>query len=121
MFWFNWRKKETERRMNMIGAIKPTSKTSLKMQCLCVAKGNVDEACKLYEFFAKDMQSLPDFDPIQPTLMENLKGNAISLYRFVSENKDDIAQGIEFIRSILSKGNRDAVPDAVVDLPPINE
>jgi len=50
----------------MIRAIRPTSKASLKIQCLMIGK-TVDEANKLYDYFAKDMPDLPDFDPVPPT------------------------------------------------------
>lgn len=104
--------------MNMISAIKPTSKASLKLQCMIIARGNVDEADKLYDFFAKDMTELPDYDPVQPTLMESVKGNAVSFYQFVKENKEDIAQGIDFLRSMLGRSGGTA--ETTEALPPIN-
>ena len=123
MFCFFNKKKERERRMNMISAIKPTSKTSLKMQCLLICKGNVDEAKKLYDFYAEDMQGLPDYDVAPPTWLESAKDNAIGFYQFVKDNKEDIAQGIDFIRSILSRNASSAnIVQEVSDvLPKINE
>ena len=118
MLWFG-KKKERERRMNMISAIKPTSKATLKMQCLIICKGDVDEAKKLYDFYAEDMEALPDYDAIPPTWMESAKGNALGFYQFIKENKDDIAQGIEFIRSTFSKKSN--VETVVPQLPPINQ
>lgn len=123
MLWFGLSKKGREQRMNMISAIKPTSKASLKLQCILVSKGDVEEANKLYDFFAKDMTELPDYDPVQPTVMENVKVNALGFYQFIKENRDDIAQGIDFVRALLSKNGSAAIPSAEVAkaLPPINE
>ena len=47
-----WRKKKYN--MEMLKMIKPTSKVALKMQTLMIAKGNVEEAEKMYEFLSKD-------------------------------------------------------------------
>ena len=96
-----------------------TSKTSLKMQCLFCAKGDLKEAKELYEFFAADMPNLPETDPVQPTMAQSIKDNALNIFNFVKENKEDIAQGIDMVRSIISK--RDVAEDAIEALPPINE
>ena len=99
-----------------------TSKTSLKLQCLFCAKGDLKEAKELYEFFAADMPNLPETDPIPPTLTQNIKDNALNIFNFVKENKDEIAQGIDFVRSIISKrGAANVAQEAVNALPPINE
>ena len=121
MLWFGLSKKEREKRMNMISAIKPTSKASLKLQCILVSKGDVEEANKLYDFFAKDMKELPDYDPQQPSVMENVKVNALGIFNFVKENKDDIVQGIDFIRSMLSKNGAIPPVETPQALPAINE
>ena len=42
-----------------MGNIRPTSKFDLKMQCIAIARGNVEEAEKLYSFLAGDI-NIPD-------------------------------------------------------------
>ena len=79
----------------MIQAIRPTSKATLKMQCLMVCKGDIDEANKLYDYFAKDMPELPDYDPVQPTWMDNTKQTASSIMAWLGENKDTLAQAYD--------------------------
>ena len=44
--------------------LRATSKSSLKLQCLFCAKGDLKEAKELYDFFASDMPDLPDQDPV---------------------------------------------------------
>lgn len=108
----------------MIQAIRPTSRATLKMQCLFAAKGDINEAEKLYEYFAKDMPALPDYDPVQPTWLDSTKDVAGGIVEWMSQNRNTLAQGYEILRSIT--GNRlpplmGAEPPAAEPLPPINE
>lgn len=93
------------------------SKASLKQQCLLISEGDIDKATKLYEFYIKDMEDLPTFDPIQPTTMQQVKETASSTFQWVKENKDDIMDWVGFFRGMFSKGGAsEATP-----LPPINK
>lgn len=112
----------------MIQAIKPTSRATLKMQCLFAAKGDIDEATRLYDYFAKDMPALPDYDAPVPTWLDNTKDVASGIVGWLGQNKDSLAQGYEILRSIT--GNRlpplmGGVPDSPTPpadpLPPINQ
>lgn len=95
----------------MLQAISPTSKASLKTQCLLVSNGDVEKAEKLYDFYVKDMPDLPNFDAPAPTWVDNTKNTLTSLFSFIDEHKDGLAQGYDVLRSILgAKG---------VNLPPI--
>ena len=119
MFGFN--SKEKERRMQMIQAIQPTSKTSLKQQCLIVAKGNLKEAKELYDFFASDMPNLPDVDPVAPTWQQNTAQTVNSVMAWLKENQGTLVQGYQFVQGIIAnKGALPALP-AAEPLPPINE
>ena len=117
MLWFNRKK-----RLEMIQAIRPTSKTALKVQCLWACNGNVDKAKELYDYFAEDMPNLPDTEPIQPTFLDNTKDALNGVMGWIKENQGTLAQGYEFIRGIVQ--NRTLPPvttDTPVPLPPINE
>lgn len=109
----------------MMQGIKPTSKATLKLQCLFCCKGNVDEATKLYDYFAKDMPELPDYDPVPATWVDNTKDMANGIMGWIGEHKDTLAHGYEFVRQILQ--NKGALPaitpeiPAGAPLPPINE
>ena len=124
MKWFNNKNKQLE----MIQALRPTSKATLKMQCLIICKADIDEASKLYDFFAKDMPDLPDFDPTPQTWVDSTKNAANGLMAWLKENQSTLAQGYDFIRQIIA--NRGALPElsvgdgsavAPAPLPPINE
>lgn len=101
-------------------AIRPTSKATLKLQCLFVCKGDIAEAAKLYDYFAADMPELPDYDPVQPTWMDNTKDAANGIIGWLKENQDTLAQGYEFINNIIKR--RGITPTATTNepLPPIN-
>lgn len=111
----------------MIQAIRPTSRATLKMQCLFATKGDIDEAARLYDYFAKDMPELPDYDPVPPTWIDRTGDVANGIVTWLGNNKDALAQGYEIIRGIT--GNRlpplslvpDTPPAAPEPLPPINE
>lgn len=111
----------------MLQAIRPTSKSTLKMQCLFACKGDIDEANKLYDYFAKDMPELPDYDPVPPTWVDNTKDVANGIVGWLGNNKDTLMQGYEMIRAMT--GNRlppltmtpPVAEPAVEPLPPINE
>lgn len=120
MLWFTNKKK----RLEMMQGIRATSKSSLKLQCLFCCKGDLKEAKELYEFFASDMPNLPDYDPVAPTWMDNTKDVANGIFGWIKENQDVLAQGYEFIRTIIA--NRGALPPistgaSATPLPPINE
>lgn len=94
-----------KKKLAMIQAIKPTSKATLKIQCLFACKGDVEESMKLYDYFAKDMADLPDYDPVPVTWLDNTKDIASGIFSWMKDNQDTLAQGYEFIRTIVqSKG-----------------
>lgn len=85
--------------------------------------GDEKEAEKLYEYLTKDIE-LPDFDPVQPTMMQQVKENANDLMGWIRQNSNELAQGYEFIRQIIA--NKGALPTMggetpIEPLPPINE
>lgn len=114
----------------MIRGIQPTSKATLKLQCLFATKGDIDEAKKLYDFFAEDIPSLPDYDPAPTTWVDTTKQTATGIFSWIKDNQNTIATGYEMVRQMT--GNRlppltlpNIEPAAPVDdtppLPPINE
>lgn|GEM_PF-1896269 len=96
MRWFTNKRKQ----MAMIQALKPTSKATLKMQCLVICKADIDEATKLYDFFARDMPDLPDYDPAPPTWVDSTKDVAGSFFKWIKENQNTLAGGYEMIRQM---------------------
>lgn len=104
-----------------LNRINPTSKMSLKMSCLAACGNNVDEAQKLYDFIAADI-NLPDTEVMPPTAMERLKNGAESLFGWVSEHKDSLIEGYNMIQMIrggqpINMGAPVSPPSGVPPLP----
>lgn len=93
--------------------IVPTSKFDLKMQCIAIARGNVEEAEKLYAFLAGDIK-IPDVTPPAPTLMQQIKETAGGLFGFVKENQGDFVQAYNFIQAM-----RNGAPAPIADAAPV--
>lgn len=89
----------------MIRSIRPTSKASLKTQCLLIANGDIDKAERLYDFMAKDMGDLPLFDPIQPTTMQQAQSMISQGFTWINENQETIMNWVGFFKQMIGKGN----------------
>ncbi len=104
----------------MIQAIRPTSKASLKLQCLWASNGDVKKAKELYDFFVSDLPDLPDHDPVSPTWVDSTKDVVTGVVGWLKENQDTLASGYEFVRSLIQ--GKGALPSAgeSAPLPDIN-
>lgn len=120
MIWFN---KERKKKMEFIQNFVPTSKAQLLQVAMYMNKGDLQKAQEFFDFYAKNLD-LPDFDPIQPTFMQQLKGNASDLFTWIKENQGDIVQGYRFIQGVIKNhGEIPSLAEAAPEepLPPINE
>lgn len=103
--------------------IVPTSKYDLKMQCMAIAKGNLEEAGKLYNFLAKDL-NIPDVIHPKPTVMQQIKETAGSLFGFVKDNQNDFVQAYNYIQAIrtgspIQAANIADAAQSAAELPPL--
>jgi hypothetical protein len=120
MKWFTTKKQREK--MEFIQHYVPTSKAQLLQVAMYYNKGDIQKAQEMYDFYAKNLD-LPDFDPIAPTFMQQLKSNAVDVFGWIKENQGDIVQGYQLIYSIIkNKGALPIAPEATAEpLPPINE
>jgi len=103
------------------GGLAATSKSSLKLQCLFAAKGDIKEAKELYDFLASDLTDLPDHDPVKPTWVDNTKDAVTGFFGWLKENQDTLAQSYDFVRGLIGNRGVNAVEEVVEELPKINE
>lgn len=117
MLWFNTEKKK---KMDFIQTFTPKSKAQLIQVAMWYHKGDVQKAQEMVDFYTKNLD-LPDFDPVEPTFFQQMKGSVSELYSWVKENQNDIAQGYQLISSLIK--NKGIAPTTEVEtpLPPINE
>ena len=102
-----------------LGQIRPTSKMSLKMSCLAACNNNVEEAQKLYDFIASDI-NLPDTDVMPPSGFDKVKSSAESIFAWIGEHKEDILQGWNFIQAMRGGAPIDvASPSVPTGVPPL--
>lgn len=111
--------------VEMIRMIRPTSKMALRQQCLLIARGDVEEARRLCDYYCEGMDDLPMFDPPQPTWMDNTKNTLEGLFGWVRDNKGGLMDTYEVIRGIsggkLPPLGGVELPSAEEPLPPIND
>lgn len=120
MLWFN--SKERKQKMEFIQNFVPTSKAQLIQVAMMYNNGDLKKAQEMFDFYAKNID-LPDFDPVAPTFMQQLRHNASDIFEWVKENQSDIVQGYQLIYSIIkNKGVLPIAPDTTTEaLPPIND
>ena len=96
-----------------INGIVVTSKMSLKASCIKVCGNDIERAEKLYDFFAKDIQNLPDFDVPPPSTFEQIKTMAGDVFGWVEQNQDKLIGADNLIQ-----GFRSGTPIATPGVPP---
>lgn len=102
-----------------LAQIRPTSKMSLKMSCLAACNNNVEEAQKLYDFIASDI-NLPDTDVMPPSGFDKVKSSAESIFAWIGEHKEDILQGWNFIQAMRGGAPIESAPPSVpTGVPPL--
>lgn len=113
--------KDKKKRMEFIQSYIPTSKAQLLQVAMWYHKGDIQKAQEFVDFYTKNM-NLPDFDPVQPTFMQQVKNNASGFYEWVRDNQNELVQGCQLIYSIIkNKGALPTVTPEAAPLPPINE
>jgi len=115
MLWWN---KDKKRKMEFIQNYVPTSKAQLLQVAMFFNNGDMQKAQEMFDFYNKNL-SLPDFEPISPTFMQQVRVNATDLFSWIKENQGDIVNGYQFIRSIIS--GKGVMPPVEEPLAPINE
>ena len=116
MFWFN---KEKKKRMAYIQNFVPTSKAQLIQVAMYFNKGDIHKAQEMVDFYTSNLQ-LPDFDPVEPTMMQQIKDGAVGLFSWMKENQQDIVQGYQLIQGIVKNKGSLPLMDNSEPLPPIN-
>ena len=102
--------------MDLLKNFVPTSKAQLIQVAMFMNNGDVNKAQEFFDFYSKNLE-LPDFEPVAPTFMQQVKG----FFSWAKENQGDIVQGYQFIQSIIkNKGEVVMTPEGS-PLPPINE
>ena len=104
-----------------LGMVVTTSKMTLKASCIRACNGDIEKAERLYDFFAKDIANLPDFDTPVPSTFDQIKGMAEDIFGWVDKNQDKIVGAYNFIQNMRG-GTTIVTPSAPpAGVPPIPE
>lgn len=99
--------------------IVPTSKVALKTSCIRACDGDIEKATKLYEFFASDLGSLPDYDVMPPSAFEQAKQMIGGAFNWIDSNQDKIVGWYNLVQQ-LRGGQTLPIGGAPIDgIPPI--
>ena len=119
MLWF-----KDKKRMEFIQTFIPTSKAQLIQVSMWYHKGDTQKAQEMVDFYTKNMPDLPNFDPIEPTFMQQVKSGASGLFNWIKENRGDLIEGYQVVAGIIQ--NKGILPTLATEateeaLEPINE
>ena len=98
--------------------LQTTSKDALKRSALMMCDGDVKKATEIYEYFMKDVETMPDFDTPPVPFMEKAKATVADVFGFVDQNKDKIA-GIWDLIQTFRGGGGSAPATPAQTLPPL--
>lgn len=107
-----------KRRIDMERII-PTSKMSLKMSCIRACGNDIKAASELYDFFIKDMPSIPDFDIVPPSPLQQFTEGAKKVFGWIDNNQDKIAGYYNMFQQMRGKVAPSPPTTAIPDAPPI--
>lgn len=77
---------------------------SISQQCLLIAKGDIEEAKKLRDYFADVIEDLPTVDQPDPTWVDNTKNALNGILSWGGEHQQGLLQIYEIVRGMT--GNR---------------
>lgn len=100
-----------------IDMIVPTSKIALKTSCIRACGGDIAKAAELYEFYAKDLQSLPDFEAVRPSSIEQARSIVGGAFSWIDNNQDKIINYYNLFQAI--RGGQ-PLPTGSIGVPPVD-
>lgn len=104
-FDFTKKKKEMEQQQALEVLLRLTfsSKASLKKHCMLAYKGDIPKAKEAYDFLVDGMENLPDTDPVQPTMAEQMKDMANGVVGWIGQNQGTLVDTFNTVRGLFSR------------------
>lgn len=101
--------------------IRTTSKDALKRSLMQMYQGDVATMERMYDFYMKDMEKVPDFDPVPPSMLQQAKTTIGELFGWADANQDKLVGAYDLFRTIRSGEPISTVSAAapVADVPPL--
>ena len=101
--------------------IRTTSKDALKRSLMQMYQGDVATMERMYDFYMKDMQNVPDFDPVAPSMLQQAKTTIGDLFGWADANQEKLVGAYNLFRAMKSGEPISAVGASapVADVPPL--
>ena len=101
--------------------IRTTSKDALKRSLMQMYQGDVATMERMYDFYMKDMQNVPDFDPVAPSMLQQAKTTIGDLFGWAEANQEKLVGAYNLFRAMKSGEPISAVSASapVADVPPL--
>ena len=99
------KKKEMEQQqaLEVLLGLTWSSKASLKKHCMLAYKGDIQKAKEAYDFLIDGMGNLPDTDPVQPTMAEQMKDMASGVVGWIGQNQGTLVDTFNTVRGLFSR------------------
>jgi hypothetical protein len=110
MKWFTTKKQREK--MEFIQHYVPTSKAQLLQVAMYYHGGNMEKAQEMFDFYNKNLE-LPDFDPVEPSIMQQVKQTAGGLFNWIKTNQGDLITGYQYIQQLIQ--NHGVLPTIATD------
>ena len=94
--------------------IRTTSKDALKRTALMASGNDIKKAMEIYDFFAKDLPNMPDYDPVQPSSLEQIRDTAVQVFKWGQENKEQVQGFVSMLMQLFGR----PVASVPVETPP---
>ena len=98
--------------MEFIQHYVPTSKAQLLQVAMYYHNGDLQKAQEMFDFYDRNL-NLPDFDPVEPTFMQQMKQTAGGLFDWIKTNQTDLVNGYQFVQQLIQ--NKGVLPSIVAD------
>lgn len=101
--------------------IRTSSKDALKRSLMQMYQGDVATMERMYDFYMKDMEKVPDFDPVAPTMLQQAKTTIGEFFGWADANQDKLVGAYNLFRAIKG-GEPISVTGAaapIADVPPL--
>ena len=84
-------------------------------------QGDVATTERMYDFYMKDMQNVPDFDPVAPSMLQQAKTTIGDLFGWADANQEKLVGAYNLFRAMKSGEPISAVSASapVADVPPL--
>ena len=101
--------------------IRTTSKDALKRSLMQMYQGDVGTMERMYDFYMKDMEKVPDFDPVPPSMLQQAKTTIGELFGWADANQEKLVGAYNLFRAMKSGEPISTVSASapVADVPPL--